>query len=163
MSFIERCSLFGVSSKVPLYLMLQFYDVFSALPSLLPPSPLLLPPSLSPHSPPSPPPPSVNGSDFLAQIGPTSHLVWPANSTRACVSIPIINDGKVENDEIFYVNMVRIVSSPTGAVPRLGQRAIVMIMDDDCESSTRVKIQTYYNYRDRDGSLSIIDVWGYNR
>ena len=98
----------------------------SALPSL-PPSP----PSPPPLSPPLPSP--VNGSDFLAKIGPPAHLVWNADSTIACVSIPIIDDERVENDEIFYVNMVRIVNSPSGADPRLAPQAIIMIMDDDCK------------------------------
>jgi hypothetical protein len=74
---------------------------------------------------------ALNGSDFLAQIGPSAHLVWNAGSTIACVSIPIIDDERVENDEIFYVNMVRIVNSPSGDDPRLVPLAIIMIMDDD--------------------------------
>ena len=89
-----------------------------------------------PPCPPPPPPPSppVNGSDFLAQIGSRAQLEWTGDSTIACVTIPIIDDGRVENDEIFYVNMVRIAASPLGTVPTLAPQTIVMIMDDDCKS-----------------------------
>ena len=116
-----------------------YFSVFLAvfficsLTSFLSPSSSLPPLSYSLPSLSSLPPSPVNGSDFLAQIGPTAHLVWNAGSTIACVSIPIIDDERVENDEIFYVNMVRIVNSPSGDDPRLVPLAIIMIMDDDCK------------------------------
>ena len=63
-------------------------------------------------------------------IGPNTLLVWEADSTRACIDIIILNDDVTENDEIFYVNMVRVVNSPNSSIPTL-QQTIVMIMDDD--------------------------------
>jgi hypothetical protein len=74
---------------------------------------------------------ATNGTDYISQIGTAAQLIWPLNSTIACISIPIIDDKTVENDEVFIVNMVRIVSSPSSASPDLDVLTIVMIMDND--------------------------------
>ena len=71
----------------------------------------------------------ADGSDYQSLNGTAAQLVWTANSTRACITIPILDDQTVENDEVFFVNMVRIVTplaNPTLALP-----TIVMIMNDD--------------------------------
>ena len=44
-----------------------------------------------------------------------------------------MDDNRVENDEVFYVNMVRVVSDPDGAAPLLEPQTFVIIMDDDRE------------------------------
>ena len=60
--------------------------------------------------------------------------MWGPNTTKACINITIINDNIAENDEVFFVNMVRVVTSPDLTSPSL-ELTTVMIMDDDCKSS----------------------------
>ena len=68
--------------------------------------------------------------DYESLSGTAALLVWAANTTRSCVNIPILEDVIVENDELFYVNLSRVVSSPSN-FPNLGRVATVIIMDND--------------------------------
>jgi hypothetical protein len=72
---------------------------------------------------------ATDGSDYQSLNGTAAQLVWTANSTRACITIPILDDETVENDEVFFVNMVRIVTPFSN--PTLALSTIVMIMNDD--------------------------------
>lgn len=72
----------------------------------------------------------VEGEDYQDVVGAAAQLVWEGSSSRACTSIPIIDDKKIENDEYFFVIMGRIVAG--AASPTLDHKpVIVMIMDND--------------------------------
>ena len=70
--------------------------------------------------------------DYEALSGSGALLSWTSNNNRSCVRVTLLPDDMVENEELFFVNMVRVVESSPPVVPTFPPSgAIVMIINDD--------------------------------
>ena len=59
-------------------------------------------------------------------------LRFAGNQDRACVAVPIVNDGEVEGDETFYISLSEDPNNPLDSRISLNpNRATVTIIDDD--------------------------------
>ena len=67
-------------------------------------------------------------ADYTAQM--TVRFAGAQN--RACVAVPIVNDGEVEGDETFYISLSEDPNSPLDSRIRLTpKQTTVTILDDD--------------------------------
>ena len=75
--------------------------------------------------------PSAEGMDYQALSGSDALLSWTSNNNRSCVRVTVLDDDMVENEELFFVNVVRVVESSPPVFPTFPPGTIVMIMNDD--------------------------------
>ena len=69
--------------------------------------------------------------DYEALSGSGALLSWTSNNNRSCVRVTVLDDDMVENEELFFVNVVRVVESSPPVFPTFPPGTIVMIMNDD--------------------------------